>query len=203
MPDVKLLDTSNSAPTTPTASPSPTPVEPKTISFQLEGEPGEAVFSIPTIRHLKQAERGNPSPQDLCRKLGEICLIKWGEQTKIPDDDAIDAVDDQEMMQVFLDLIEDTTSGEYEVLPDRSHRVQLSVGSLTLRRLTRKDVKLAETSKAGRVAIDILTAVSATTDWWRSDRSIMPADFDPLPLSDYGRLSKALQGFLTKRASAD
>lgn len=199
MPEIKLL--SNSA----------TPLEPgseqvalppQTVSFPLETG-GEAVFSLPTIRHLKLAERSNPSPQDLCRKLGEICLIQWGEQTTIPSDEEIDAVDDQTMMQLFLDLIDTANDGEYEVLPDRSHRVQLSAGSLTLRRLTRKDVKVAETSKAGRVAIDILTAVSATTEWWRNDRGVMPADFDALPLSDYGRLSKALQGFLTKRAAAD
>lgn len=196
---------------------------PSTLSFPLEGEPGEAVFNTPTVRHMKLVERNHKklSITDQLRELGRLCLVQWGEHTALPSEDEIDAFDDQEMsrlmlrqltgitdseitdetlMQIFAGQI-DRPSQSFEVLPDRSHRVELSVGAVILRRLSQKDIKRVEkaSEQSGGITTDVLTACSVTTEWWGgSKRSIMPADFDPVPLAEFRRVTEALQAFLKR-----
>jgi hypothetical protein len=137
----------------------------------------------------------------------------------MPHEDEIDAADDQELVRLFLQQLagvddadmddaalmelylgRSNDSAEYEVLGDRNHRVTLSVGSLTLRRLTRKDIRRVEANaeKTGNITGDVMTATSACVAWWKSDRPIMPADFDPVPLKEFRRVAAALAGFLKK-----
>lgn len=188
---------------------------PNTISIMLEVG-GEAVFHTPTLKQLRMAEhillqeqkaakkQGRISPTELCRKLGELCLAHWGDRPNIPPDEEIDACDDTAMLELFLKQLGEGTEEDlpaFEVLGDRSHRVSLSCGSITFRRLNRKDLRVVENSQVGAIATDILLAVSCCTEWWRSDRPIMPADLDSLTLEEYGRVSKALQGFLERHPS--
>lgn len=221
MVELKRLPDS-AAPAVDSATPA-APLPPLAIALE---EGGEAVFRTPTVKDARLVERsakGKLALTDICRELSKACLVSWAGEQSAPEDDDIYASDDQEIVRLFLRQlagVEDAALEDaelvalflgqaeemptYEVLPDRSHRVTTSLGSITFRRLTRKDLRRiegADTSKTTLITGDVLTAVSTCTEWWRSERSIMPADLDPLPLSEFKLISQALQGFLRRSGS--
>lgn len=196
--------------------------EPKTISFELEGEPGEAVFRVPLVGDMRRVEKEKiPEITDQFRRLAQFCLISWAGRDQMPPAEEIDAFDDQEMFRLMLrqatavndESVEDAellsifTSSEageensFEVLPDRTHRVHLPPGAVTLRRLNQKDIKNVEKAakSSGAVTTDVLTACSICVEWWGGNRrAIMPADFDSIPLAEFRRVSAALASFLKR-----
>lgn len=206
MPKVERIDENSHVPPSTATVEIGTPPEPETISFSLAAG-GEAVFNLPTVRNLKAVERENLSPTDICRRLGEITLVSWGDASVMPPDDEIDAEDDITLIETFSDLLRtvndvDTSEQKYEVQPDKSHLVVLSDGrELVLRRLTRVDMRQAEASTAKGTESNCRIAVSACKSWWRSDRKPMPADFDNLGLEDWSRISQALLGFFRRRTT--
>lgn len=220
--DLKLLDSGDreALPVDPTPKTTPS-ITPNRLSIELE-DGGEAVFRIPTVADLKAVEKvSGLAITDTCRELAARCVISWGDRASAPDEDDIYAADDQALVRLMLmqlagaddaslsdeDLMKaylGQVEGDrlYEVLPDKRHKVTLAIGELTLRRLTRKDIRRIEAnaSKVGAITGDVLAAVSICEEWWRSDRAIMPADFDAVPLAEFRRVSAALQGFLKRSA---
>lgn len=178
----------------------PSEALPATLSVQLESG-GEAIFRIPTVRDLKAVERNEPgSALDKCRELGKVCLISWNGSETTPPDDEVDALDDQSVIKLMSEeLIPDSDEPLFSITPDRTHVVNLSKGTIELRRLTRKDLRTVE-GQSGVMA-DVLVAVSACKRWWRSDRPIMPADLEELPLREFRGVSKALESFLQRSST--
>lgn len=200
---IEILDTNSSNSHSP---PETAPEAPKTLTLELVGQLGTASFHVPTIGALIDVERENPSisPGELCRRLAEISLIDWAGSPKTPSDDEIDIEDDFAIIELFSAAI--TPDNSFEVLPDKSHQVELTVGKVTFRRPSRVDARKAEQltkSGAGQVNADIAWACGLCMTWWRSDRPIMPADFDKLPLDDYAKLQAALKAFFRRRAQND
>jgi hypothetical protein len=183
------------------------PAPERTITFQLTGQPGEAIFKVPTIGGAIAAQKTNPnsSPSELYRSLATDNLISWGGEASMPMDSEIDIVDDLTILELFSF---DTSSGTFEVLPDKSHEVATTAGNLVLRRPTRQDVRKVESlnksvqsGKISPVMSDLMWACDLTIKWWRDNRSIMPGDFNELPLSDYSNIGAALQAFFPRRTA--
>lgn len=210
---------------TPPDSPAdrPAAVSARTLNVDLI-DGGQAIFRVPSVGDIKAIEQTSPglSLSDTCRALSARCLVEWAESTELPPDDEMDAADDQAIVRAFLrelsgaldlDATNDAAimarylgqteaaTPSYTVTSDRHHLIRLSAGDLTLRRLTRKDVRRVEAAaeKSGAVTGDVLAATSLCVDWWQQHvRPIMPADFDPIPLNEFRRVSDALKGFLTR-----
>lgn len=180
-----------------------------TLSFPLTGQPGEAVFRNPTIGDAIATQAASPSsdPSELCRKMAADNLMSWGLESSMPPDDQIDIFDDLRILELFSF---DTTDGTFEVLPDKSHEVETTAGKVILRRPTRQDVRKVESlsksvqsGKISPVMSDLMWACDLCIKWWKDTRSIMPGDFNELPLSDYANIRAALQAFFPRRTALD
>jgi hypothetical protein len=204
MAKIELLSDSSDSQVFNNKEPFPTP---KTITFPLTGQPGEAVFNVPTIGNAIASESANPNLAkiELYRKMAANSLISWGDKSSMPPDEEIDIADDFAIIELFS---VDTTTGTFDVLPDKSHSVQLSVGLLLLRRPSRVDVRKVESltsqvqaGKMGGIMSDLMWACDLCVKWWKDSRSIMPGDFNELPLSDYANIGAALQAFFPRRTA--
>lgn len=192
------------------STPLPTPenAAPKTISFPLTGQPGEAIFRIPTIGNAiaVQSRFPNISQADFCRKMAEDALVSWGGESSMPIDSEIDIADDFAILELFAS---DTSGGAFEVCVDKSHEVITALGAIAFRRPTRVDVRKVDqlnaqvrSGKIGTILSDLMWACDLTTDWWQSGRKIMSGDFNELPLSDYLNIQAALAAFFPRRTTS-
>jgi hypothetical protein len=204
MPKVELLSDADSE--SPNNHPS-TPVEEKTLSFPLIGQPGEAVFRLPTIGNAIAVQSRYPNLEaiDICRKMAEDALISWGDNTSLPPDDEIDMADDYAMVELFMI---DGSTGEFDVLPDKSLACQTAKGLLVLRRPTRVDARKGESlsaqvlkGKVNAITSDLMWACDLCVKWWNESRKIMPGDFNDLPISDYVNIQAALRSFFPRRTA--
>lgn len=183
----------------------PTSSEERTLSFPLTGQPGEAVFRVPTIGNAIVLQSRYPKLEavELCRKMAEDALIRWGSDTTLPPENEIDLADDYAMIELFM---VNTTSGEFDVLPDKSHACKTEKGLVIFRRPTRVDARKMESlvtqvrnGKLNATVSTLMWGCDLCIKWWNELRPIMPGDFNDLPISDYSNINVALEAFFPSR----
>lgn len=200
---IEILDANNNASIEPLDSAVTEPEQGNSqsiLTLELMGQEGTATFKNPTIGEWIQFKKSNPnlSPGNLYRKLARQNVIDWAGNPEMPAKANIDIDDSTGILYLFTAVTSDIP---FEVLADRSYKVCLSAGVIVFRRPNEEDLEkleqLAKTSK-DPVEIDISLACDLCTSWWRSDRSIMPADFYNLYLSDYNDIEATIKAFFRR-----
>lgn len=192
-----------------TPTPAPAPTAPaRTLSLKLAKKAGIATFRLPTVSDFQQAESvkgaivGNDPRPEMFRKLGELCLQQWGNSDQMPDDEAMTAKDDQNLIKLFREYIEQELvakqSKNYEVDEDENHAVTLTNGDrLIFKEPTRMDMRQAEKALSGVESnIKLATALCISWNGQKPGFADAFAQFKALNLDDYYKVTGALEGFL-------